>query len=214
MSNRKKIPDEVQKEVLTRSRRRCCLCYGLNRDADIKQGQIAHLDQDNSNERPDNLVFLCLAHHDQYDSRTSQSKGFTLEEAKEYRSELYSHVQAMILRNVLAPTTQQYSATEEQDALSFHTSSHRLQAAVHELATGQKWLQEINNQIPPHDLKWTSAVLSDAIDSGWVRRTPGNYWGFQLTLNGTRMLEVLDLLPDSLKEEAWKAVWSSETRMD
>lgn len=89
---RKKIPDNIQKEVLVTSRRRCCICYGLNRDISIKKGQIAHLDGNNENFKFDNLAFLCFDHHDAYDGKTSQSKNYTIKETKEYRSELYSNV--------------------------------------------------------------------------------------------------------------------------
>jgi hypothetical protein len=91
MTKRKKVPSENETEVLTRSRRRCCICYGLSRDNAVKQGQVAHLDQDPSNTSEENLAFLCLEHHDQYDSRTSQSKGLQISEVKAYRTELYKH---------------------------------------------------------------------------------------------------------------------------
>jgi hypothetical protein len=86
--NRKRIPDDVQARVLTRSRRRCCICYGLNRDTSIKQGQIAHIDQEASNGSEENLVFLCMPCHDRYDSTTRQSKNFTAAEVKHFRTEL------------------------------------------------------------------------------------------------------------------------------
>lgn len=85
---RKRISDDVQASVLTRSRRRCCICYGLNRDTSIKQGQIAHVDQDSANAAEDNLVFLCMPCHDRYDSTTRQSKNFTAAEIRHFREEL------------------------------------------------------------------------------------------------------------------------------
>src|ERR1035437_1562923 len=90
MAERKKTPPEVEVEVLKRCRRRCAICFGLARDEAIKSGQIAHLDGKPSNVDFDNLAFLCLEHHDQYDSSTSQSKSLTLREVKAYRSELES----------------------------------------------------------------------------------------------------------------------------
>lgn len=87
-TDRSNLDETTQAGVLKRSRRRCCICYGLHRDLDIKQGQIAHLDKNCSNNASENLVFLCLDHHDQYDTRTSQSKGFRQKEVKSYRSEL------------------------------------------------------------------------------------------------------------------------------
>jgi hypothetical protein len=83
------IPRDVQEQVLVMSRRRCSICLGLNRDAEIKQGQIAHLDGDASNNDIDNLAFLCLLHHDEFDGRRRQSKGLLIEEVKRYRKELH-----------------------------------------------------------------------------------------------------------------------------
>jgi hypothetical protein len=76
-------------DVLLKSKRRCCLCFGLNADHGVKKGQIAHLDHNPTNDRLDNLAFLCLEHHDQYDSTTSQSKSLQIGEVKAYREQLY-----------------------------------------------------------------------------------------------------------------------------
>jgi hypothetical protein len=90
---RKAVPQETQVEVLAACRRRCATCFGLNRDTGIKPGQIAHLDRDAANPSFDNLVFLCLAHHDQFDSRTSQSKGLTSDEVRRFRQELATAIE-------------------------------------------------------------------------------------------------------------------------
>jgi hypothetical protein len=92
MGNRTRISPELVADVVTMSRRRCCLCYALKNDDGEKRGQIAHLDRDSGNSAFDNLAFLCLEHHDLYDSSTSQSKGLTIEEVKRYRTELYAYV--------------------------------------------------------------------------------------------------------------------------
>ena len=89
---RQPIPKSVETQVLTKSLRRCCLCYGLNGEISQKEGQIAHLDQDRSNHRPDNLAWLCFAHHDSYDSQRSQGKGFTEREVKTYREQLWGAI--------------------------------------------------------------------------------------------------------------------------
>ncbi|WP_448670427.1 HNH endonuclease [Pseudoxanthomonas mexicana] len=93
---RKRIKEDVQTAVLTRSRRRCCICFGLNRDASIKQGQIAHIDHDSSNSTEANLVFLCLLCHDRYDSTTSQSKNLTASELRQFRDELDQFLEQML----------------------------------------------------------------------------------------------------------------------
>ena len=42
---RKTTPGEIELRVLTRSRRRCALCFYLRGDLAEKHGQIAHLDE-------------------------------------------------------------------------------------------------------------------------------------------------------------------------
>lgn len=89
---RPQIPKPTQTELLTQSRRRCCLCFGLNSDIEQKNGQIAHLDHNRFNNRLDNLAWLCLSHHDDYDSIRRQTKCLTAEEVKVYRSKLYDQL--------------------------------------------------------------------------------------------------------------------------
>lgn len=93
--SRKPIPESTVTEVLTKSARRCCICFGLYGKRDIAPGQIAHLDHYNSNNNINNLAYLCLECHDRYDSRTSQSKGYTIDEVKHYRESLYEYVIAL-----------------------------------------------------------------------------------------------------------------------
>jgi hypothetical protein len=54
---------------------------------------MAHLDHDPCNNNLDNLAWLCLTHHDQYDSIHRQAKGITIEEAKSYRAKLYAFIE-------------------------------------------------------------------------------------------------------------------------
>lgn len=93
MSNRKKISADTQKQVLLKSRRRCCLCFWLEGVDDVVKGQIAHLDQDASNNRFENLAFLCFEHHDEYDSRPNVSKGLQQPEVAQWRDELYKEME-------------------------------------------------------------------------------------------------------------------------
>jgi hypothetical protein len=88
---RKRLPTEIETLILTQSRRRCCVCYALKGDDSEKKGQIAHLDQDPSNNDSNNLAFICFDHHDQYDSQTSQSKNLTISEVKQYKLELIEY---------------------------------------------------------------------------------------------------------------------------
>ncbi len=79
------MPKAVEADVLIRSRRRCCLCFFWDGDDFTKNGQIAHIDRDSSNASADNLVYLCLEHHNQYDSRQSQAKNVTEKEVRHAR---------------------------------------------------------------------------------------------------------------------------------
>lgn len=85
---RKRIPPEVQARILSESRRRCAVCFGLHGDLRIKKGQIAHLDKDPANAQESNLIFLCFDHHDEFDSTTSQAKGLTRLEILSYQDQL------------------------------------------------------------------------------------------------------------------------------
>jgi hypothetical protein len=77
-----------------RSRRRCALCFHFNNDWSQKNGQIAHLDQDPTNCDEDNLAYLCLPHHDEYDTERRQTKNLTEDEAKMARAHLYAFFEA------------------------------------------------------------------------------------------------------------------------
>jgi hypothetical protein len=91
--DRKKLPEAVEARVLTLSKRRCAICFGISSDMNEQRGQIAHLDGHPNNNDLDNLAFLCLDHHDKYDSTTSQSKNYKKQEIKIYRDQLYMHNQ-------------------------------------------------------------------------------------------------------------------------
>ena len=123
---RKSIPQEIITAVLVSSARRCSLCYGLNGDFEQKQGQVAHVDHNSANPDFDNLAFLCLNHHDQYDGQTRQSKGFTTEELKAYRDLLYQEVERR--RN----TPQGLDADHPNEQMRFEAGS-RIQAVRKEL---------------------------------------------------------------------------------
>jgi hypothetical protein len=93
---RKRRPPTKATEVavLSKCRRRCALCYTYD-DKDLAdlQGQLAHISKDRSDSSEENLVYLCLRHHDSFDSTRSQSKGITegeLRKAKERVEEYIS----------------------------------------------------------------------------------------------------------------------------
>lgn len=90
--SRKEIPEKVQRAVLIKSRRRCAFCFFFENDKKRVDGQIAHIDRDKSNHAESNLVFLCLLHHNEYDTRPSQTKRYQPEEAKSAKASLESYI--------------------------------------------------------------------------------------------------------------------------
>ncbi len=74
------------------SSRKCCLCFGHNKDLSTKDGQLAHISKDPSDSSEENLVWLCFEHHNKYDSISKQGKGITPGEVRAWREELYKHL--------------------------------------------------------------------------------------------------------------------------
>ena len=90
-SRRAHIPKSTETAVLFASRRRCCLCFYVDGVDQEQNGQLAHLNKSAADPRFDNLVWLCVKHHDAYDTRRSQTKGHTATEVRHYRDRLYKH---------------------------------------------------------------------------------------------------------------------------
>jgi hypothetical protein len=133
--------------------RRCCICFGLYNDFSVKRGQIAHLDQDPANSDPDNLAFLCLPHHDEYDSVPSVTRRLTIEEVKAYRQALHAAVEELrSSRGQPGPESQ--PLTEEATV----SAESQLQQAEHrrrDLATLRQLLSVLH-----------TALLDDFFEAG------------------------------------------------
>jgi hypothetical protein len=74
---RKKVSAAVAAEVMIACRRRCCLCAFLDDNFVPQQGQLAHIDRENSHSGVENLVYLCTRHHDEYDTKPSATRKVT-----------------------------------------------------------------------------------------------------------------------------------------
>ncbi len=94
-TKRAKLPPEVEASVLIKSARRCAICFAYAQDFKQKPGQIAHLDHNRDNSAEDNLMFLCIQHHSEYDSVTRQHKNYTKTELKKLRKALYQATNAL-----------------------------------------------------------------------------------------------------------------------
>ncbi|MFN8608842.1 MAG: hypothetical protein U0931_15015 [Vulcanimicrobiota bacterium] len=92
-TTQKRPPVKEPEDVIAVCRRVCAMCYALQSDGTTKNGQIAHLDRNRNNNDLDNLAWLCLAHHDDYDSTRRQTRMFTPAEVKRYRAVLLEAIQ-------------------------------------------------------------------------------------------------------------------------
>src|SRR5687768_8649265 len=115
MARRQRLSQSDETRLLVASQRRCCLCYYLFDVRAPRRGQIAHLNRNASDSDYDNLVWLCLEHHDEFDSRTSQSKGFTPHEIRIYRSRLHEDLRSGTVSGESDASTLQ--STEDAAAL-------------------------------------------------------------------------------------------------
>jgi len=87
----RRAPTPVRRvsEIVLAAARRCCLCVWLEQDHRVKRLQIAHLDHDRTNSASENLVPLCLRHHDEYDSISRHTKALQPLELRHYRDEWF-----------------------------------------------------------------------------------------------------------------------------
>lgn len=191
MEERIKIPPDVQAAVLLNCARRCCLCFGLNADATLKKGQIAHLDQDRKANKVTNLVYLCFDHHDEFDSTTRQSKGLTKTEVAAYRQRLHEYV-----RTSLSPeaTSKDFVVTsiEEQEVVletmnrywqAGHASPSTIAA---EITLRMKLIRDYQRLLEKEERRIFRLPISDDADRVWqntakrLRKTlalPPGIWG-------------------------------------
>jgi hypothetical protein len=139
MAKRPKTPDSTANAVLLASRRKCAVCFGLYQDLTVKSGQIAHIDRDPRNNDQDNLVYLCLDHHDDYDRPASQSKRIQAGELKAFRDELVAALASVKFTDpaaVIASGLQFTRALEAEfrEAIAEARSESEIQSAVASLA--------------------------------------------------------------------------------
>jgi hypothetical protein len=213
---RNPIALDIQAAVLVLSRRRCAFCFGLNSDLTEKSGQIAHINHKPSDSRQENLAYLCLDHHDKYDSTSSQSKGLTERELRHYRDKLYKRFAS--LDGEEQPTDSLFAEFREliqpkwryihEKALAFYTAPHRTQEATLMTLDGAKTTEEIAARlIPPDNLGWTQAIIQTAIDYGWLEPSIRQSGKYEATVLTKVLLEALNDIPEAVKSRAGIMIW-------
>lgn len=138
MASRKRLSATVEVRVLTRSLRRCALCFALDGDLRRKEGQIVHVNRDASDSRERNLCFLCGPHHEAYDRRSRQAKGFTPGELRHHQQALYETVASrpeLVYAAETGPTSTEsthsiYVAGLYERRLAVYEAGRRFVAAV------------------------------------------------------------------------------------
>ena len=88
---RPRIPTAIQDQVIVTSRRRCCLCFYLRDLRENKRDRSRIWIMIQPTMCSGILVYLCLGHHDEFDSVPRQSKALTSGEVREYRDRPYRH---------------------------------------------------------------------------------------------------------------------------
>ncbi|NDJ75159.1 MAG: hypothetical protein GYB65_02780 [Chloroflexi bacterium] len=88
---RQPVPKNIQDELLFRSGKRCCICFGLNNDLSVKTyGQIAHLNKNTTYNDLDNLAYLCPDHYGIHETGDLSAPRLTIGQVKHYRAALYA----------------------------------------------------------------------------------------------------------------------------
>ena len=211
------IPKEAETAVLLLSRRRCAFCFGLDNDVTRKEGQLAHINRKRNDNRQENLAFVCLPHHDEYDTKRSQSKGLTPGELRRYVTRLYAYFDSQAMKKAETSDSlfAEYKSLVQprwhhiyEKALTLATGPHRTLEAVLMTLESPKTMAEIASRlIPPDNLDWSTAIVEGAVGEGYLaesKSTPGLYEATTLT---RVLIEALEDIPDAVREAAGRKVW-------
>lgn len=135
------VPENLQAQLKFNCRNRCAICAIMNDDFNAKVGQIAHIDHNHSNSLDyNNLVWLCLEHHDQYDSRTSQSKNYRPDEIRMYKKQLEIYYANSKNNELIAYLTNIIELVNDGDGYMFHFDAvGKIENFVREAAYPEKY---------------------------------------------------------------------------
>lgn len=90
---RRRVQNHVATKVMFATDLRCCLCDPISGlPPRPRNGQIHHLDEDPTNNRIDNLVWLCLDHHEEAGKRGKAARRLTPDIIRHYRELLRKRV--------------------------------------------------------------------------------------------------------------------------
>jgi hypothetical protein len=121
MMSRKKLPQETADTVAWKSNMQCCLCGEPGK-------QIHHINGDNTNKNEDNLILLCLEHHDEAEKPAGgvSRKVLTPGVLKEARKLHYERVNKMRNTQTQINNSNHVFAKQMYDALFVREMHNRL----------------------------------------------------------------------------------------
>jgi hypothetical protein len=165
-SNRRGPASDVAVTSILTSRRRCALCFGLQRDWTVKEGQLAHLDRNRANNDPSNLVFLCLEHHNAYDTRRSQARNISADELRRYVNELQAFLAtALITPNPRSESTATPSTAVGADTSTCSPEAYRLRIPIYHAAN--RFVGRILGDIKV-ELVWLADFARETDEAGFL----------------------------------------------
>jgi len=103
---RKRIPVKTADELIYLSDRKCCICKGPGK-------QIHHIDEHHDNNQIDNLVYLCLDHHDEATKSSGLSRKLSRGLLRKYRTELFEEVKLHREANLPMPKQKALIVSED-----------------------------------------------------------------------------------------------------
>jgi hypothetical protein len=167
MSNRRKIPSDLEAKLLTDNLHTCCICHENNLHV-----QIHHIDGNPANNLPGNLAVLCLNCHSRASGDEGLGKSYSAREVIEYKKRWELRC---------AETTKSRAVTIHQEtSLASHNATRTLTRddlgslyANPDLArnVGSTVGVEVKDHFGPHLLE----QLVEALDrSGRIRRSRPN----------------------------------------
>ncbi len=135
------VPEKLQAQLKFNCRNRCAICAIMNGDFNEKHGQIAHIDHNHSNSFDyNNLVWLCLEHHDQYDSKTSQSKNYRPDEIRMYKNQLEAYYSNSKNNELITYLTNIIQLVNDGDGYMFDFDAiEKIENFVREVAYPEKY---------------------------------------------------------------------------
>jgi|GEM_PF-3880190 len=94
MKVRTKVPKKLAAEIEFAVDMRCCVCEPVSGlPPRPRAGQIHHLDSDPTNHKAENLVWLCLDHHEEAGTTGQAARRLSADVIRKYRSVLQTRIQ-------------------------------------------------------------------------------------------------------------------------